>query len=64
MNGFEHYTAIVTMYLLSATAIVPIVGKLSDMYGRKPFLVAGVTRKYGWSGALRARRQQLQVHAL
>src|SRR4051794_4058235 len=42
MNGFEHYTAGVTMYLLASTAVVPIVGKLSDLYGRKPFLLAGV----------------------
>lgn len=42
LNGFEHYTSVITMYLLAATAIVPVVGKLSDLYGRKPFLLAGV----------------------
>ena len=32
----------VTIYLLASTVTVPIYGKLSDMYGRKPLLLAGV----------------------
>ena len=28
--------------MLAATVVVPIVGKLSDLYGRKPFLLLGV----------------------
>ena len=31
-----------TSYLLGSTVLVPIIGKLSDIYGRKPFLVAGI----------------------
>ena len=42
LQGFEHYAAVTTTYMLAATAVVPIVGKLSDMYGRKPFLLVGV----------------------
>lgn len=42
LHGFEHYAAVTTIYMLTATVIVPIVGKLSDLYGRKPFLLAGV----------------------
>src|SRR5262245_31108048 len=42
LQGFEHYAAVTTVYMLSATVVVPIVGKLSDLYGRKPFLLAGV----------------------
>lgn len=42
LNGFEHYAAVATVYLLAATLLVPIVGKLSDLYGRKPFLLSGV----------------------
>jgi MFS family permease len=42
LQGFEHYAAVTTTYMLAATVVVPIVGKLSDMYGRKPFLLAGV----------------------
>jgi MFS family permease len=42
LNGFEHYASVTTVYMLAATVVVPIVGKLSDLYGRKPFLLAGV----------------------
>src|ERR687883_1011604 len=42
LQGFEHYAWVTTAYLLCSTAVVPIVGKLSDLYGRKPFFVAGV----------------------
>lgn len=31
-----------TSYLLGSTVLVPIIGKLSDIYGRKPFLVSGI----------------------
>ena len=31
-----------TSYLLGSTVLVPIIGKLSDIYGRKPFLISGV----------------------
>lgn len=41
LNGFEHYAWATTAYMLSSTAVVPIVGKLSDMYGRKVFLMGG-----------------------
>ena len=39
LQGFEHYAWVTTAYLLTSTAVVPISGKLSDMYGRKAFLV-------------------------
>ncbi|MGE3511192.1 MAG: MDR family MFS transporter, partial [Vicinamibacterales bacterium] len=42
LNGFNHYAAVTTAYMLAATVPVPIVGKLSDLYGRKPFLLVGV----------------------
>jgi len=32
----------VTAYLLSATAVTPIYGKLSDLYGRRQLLLAGI----------------------
>ena len=41
LQGFDHYAWVTTAYLLSSTAVVPIVGKLSDIYGRKLFLVGG-----------------------
>jgi EmrB/QacA subfamily drug resistance transporter len=39
LHGFEHYAWVTTAYLLTSTAVVPISGKLSDMYGRKIFLI-------------------------
>src|SRR5437764_13782391 len=39
LQGFEHYAWVTTAYLLTSTAVVPISGKLSDMYGRKMFLL-------------------------
>src|SRR5439155_21640321 len=41
LHGFEHYAWATTAYLLTSTAVVPIVGKLSDMYGSKRFLIGG-----------------------
>lgn len=46
LNEFNSYASlgfIVTAYLLLTTITVPIAGKLSDMYGRRPMLIAGVT---------------------
>ena len=42
LQGAKLYTWVVTIYLLASTVTVPIYGKLSDMYGRKPLLLAGV----------------------
>src|SRR5215217_9170575 len=41
LNGFERYAWVTTTYLLTSTITVPIVGKLSDLYGRKWFLLGG-----------------------
>ena len=41
LNGFERYAWVTTTYLLTSTIAVPIVGKLSDLYGRKWFLLGG-----------------------
>jgi EmrB/QacA subfamily drug resistance transporter len=42
LNGFDQYSWVVTVYLLTSTISVPIIGKLSDMYGRKWFYMAGI----------------------
>lgn len=41
-NGLEHLSWVMTSYLLASTAIVPIYGKLSDIYGRKYFILSAV----------------------
>ena len=43
LGGNELYTWVVTIYLLTSTITVPFYGKLSDLYGRKPMLMIGVT---------------------
>jgi EmrB/QacA subfamily drug resistance transporter len=43
LNGIDYYTWVVTIYLVASTVTVPIYGKLSDLYGRKPVLLAGIT---------------------
>ena len=42
LNGTDFYTWAVTIYLLTSTVTVPIYGKLSDLYGRKPILMIGI----------------------
>ncbi len=42
LNGTDLYTWVVTIYLLTSTITVPFYGKLSDLYGRKPFLLGGI----------------------
>jgi EmrB/QacA subfamily drug resistance transporter len=41
LGGLPLYSLVVAAYLLTATTTVPIYGKLSDMYGRKPVFMAG-----------------------
>lgn len=42
LQGLSMYAWVTTAYLLTSTASVPLYGKLSDQYGRKPILVGGV----------------------
>ena len=42
LNGLALYSWVTTAYLLSSTVMVPIWGKLGDLYGRKPILLAGI----------------------
>lgn len=37
------YVWITTSYLVASTVLVPVWGKLSDLYGRKPTLIAGMS---------------------
>jgi EmrB/QacA subfamily drug resistance transporter len=42
LKGLEFYAWVTTAYMLTSTVSVPIYGKLSDLYGRKPILVVGI----------------------
>src|SRR5262249_22611703 len=41
-NDFANLSWIVTAYLLTSTAVAPLYGKLSDMYGRRRVMLAGI----------------------
>ena len=43
LNGLTFYTWVTTAYLLASTVMVPIYGKLSDIFGRKPILIVGIS---------------------
>ena len=42
LGGFTKYTWVITAYIVASTITLLIVGKLSDMYGRKWFLTVGI----------------------
>jgi MFS family permease len=42
LGGIEHYSWIATSTLLAMAVSVPVVGKLSDIYGRRGFYIAGL----------------------
>ncbi|MCY4452369.1 MAG: MDR family MFS transporter [Immundisolibacterales bacterium] len=41
LGGFDRYTWAATSYLVAATLAYPIVGRLSDIHGRRRFLLVG-----------------------
>jgi EmrB/QacA subfamily drug resistance transporter len=43
LGGQSLYTWTITIYLLASTITVPFYGKLSDLYGRKPLLMIGIS---------------------
>jgi len=43
LDGLELYAWVTTSYMLAATVLVPIYGKLGDLYGRKRILVIGIS---------------------
>ncbi|WP_418791903.1 MDR family MFS transporter [Phosphitispora sp. TUW77] len=42
LGGMNYYTWVITIYLLTSTISTILVGKLSDIYGRKPFILSGI----------------------
>ncbi len=43
LHGFDLQAWATTAYLITSTIVTPIYGKLSDIYGRKPFYLAAIT---------------------
>ncbi|MFC5652347.1 MDR family MFS transporter [Paenibacillus solisilvae] len=42
LGGMDLYTWAITIYMLTSTIATVLVGKLSDIYGRKPFILSGI----------------------
>src|SRR2546425_4969832 len=42
LQGFDRYPWVRTAYMLTSTVMVPIYGKLSDLFGRKVIFITGV----------------------
>ena len=41
LHGFELYAWVTTSYMLTNSAVVPVIGKVGDIFGRKPILIGG-----------------------
>jgi EmrB/QacA subfamily drug resistance transporter len=42
LNGLQHYSWVITGYLVASTAMMPIFGKISDIFGRKWLYMLGI----------------------
>lgn len=43
LGGLGHYSWVFSAYVLGATITIPLYGKLSDLYGRRPLFVAAIS---------------------
>lgn len=43
LGGFDRYTWATTSYMVASAVAIPIVGRLSDFYGRRIFFLLGIT---------------------
>ncbi|MFP3569559.1 MFS transporter [Paraburkholderia sp. SIMBA_030] len=42
LKGFDLYAWVATSYMLASVITIPIFGRLGDLFGRKPFLIAAI----------------------
>src|SRR5437870_13383574 len=42
LHGLNLYAWLFSSYLLASSVTVPVVGKLSDLFGRRPFYIGGL----------------------
>lgn len=61
LNGFELYSWPATAYLLTSIVVIPIVGRLGDLHGRKRLLLWAVATFAAMSAACAAARTMEQL---
>jgi MFS family permease len=61
LNGLSLYTWVVTAYLLASTAMIPIYGKLSDLYGRKVVILTAMALFLAGSALSRQSRSMTEL---
>lgn len=67
LQGFDVITWVSTAYLLTSTVPIPIYGKLSDLFGRKPIMLFGIVVFLAGSalcGAAQTMNQLIAFRAL
>ena len=42
IGGFEHFAWVFTAYMLASVVVIPLAGKLSDLYGRRSIFLSGM----------------------
>ena len=63
LNGLDRYSWLITGYLVASTVVIPISGKLGDLFGRKPFLIAGMVGFVAASALCGVAQSMLQLTA-
>ncbi|HEY8039012.1 MAG TPA: MDR family MFS transporter [Polyangiaceae bacterium] len=63
LGGIEYYGWVGAVYMLTATVTMPLYGKLSDLYGRKPIMMLGMSIFLAGSMASGLSRSMVQLIA-
>ncbi|MFD4365927.1 MDR family MFS transporter [Rhodococcus sp. NPDC058521] len=42
LDGVDHMTWVITSYILASTIVMPVYGRISDLFGRKPVLIVAI----------------------
>src|SRR5882724_5564587 len=42
LHGLEHYSWVTSIYLLACTVSMPLYGRLTDKFGRKPVILVAI----------------------
>ncbi|HSS61108.1 MAG TPA: MDR family MFS transporter [Candidatus Limnocylindrales bacterium] len=61
LQGLNFYAWVTTAYLVTSTLLVPVAGKLGDMFGRKPFLLAGMVGFIGASALCGTSQNMIEL---